>query len=278
MKTPIPPYPAQDAELMDGKVLVLPKLTIDEIAKNTRFFKLSLPNNEMSRKYQFAIFKALETIEAKKLLPPQLPQTYAQTTKHSPISVTTQTDENITKIKCPPLNLLPPLSSSTKQNISLSFPAVTKSSSSQVQLLPSISSITSTVSPTILSLSLSDAKENIKEQPSEAHYSQKLAKKKTDLKKVKPTTNLKDTPVKSTSLKIAREKDSPNEVSPVSKRSRRRKTSKTSDAMATDAYPSDMDYVTVLASEEDESLLEADFKQMTDNPLKGPLSPISPKK
>ncbi|GFV86008.1 uncharacterized protein TNCV_203881 [Trichonephila clavipes] len=45
-------------------------------------------------------------IEAKILLPPQLPQTYAQATKPSPISVTTQTDENITKIKCPPLKLL----------------------------------------------------------------------------------------------------------------------------------------------------------------------------
>ncbi|GFW57089.1 uncharacterized protein TNCV_1116171 [Trichonephila clavipes] len=47
---------------MDGKVLVLPKLTIDEIAKNTLFFILSLPNNEMSRKSPFAIFKALQTI------------------------------------------------------------------------------------------------------------------------------------------------------------------------------------------------------------------------
>ncbi|GFT99262.1 uncharacterized protein TNCV_73581 [Trichonephila clavipes] len=46
----------------DGKVLVSPILTIDEIAKNTRFFILSLPNNEMSRKFPFAIFKALQTI------------------------------------------------------------------------------------------------------------------------------------------------------------------------------------------------------------------------
>ncbi|GFS51833.1 RNA-directed DNA polymerase from mobile element jockey [Trichonephila clavipes] len=85
-------------------------------------------------------------------------------------------------------------------------------------------------------------------------------------------------PAKNTSVKIAREQDSPNESTPVSKRSRRRKTSNTLDAMDTDVDPSDTDYVTGLASEEDESLLDADFKQMADNPLKGPLSPSSPKK
>ncbi|GFV94547.1 hypothetical protein TNCV_3826141 [Trichonephila clavipes] len=65
---------------------------------------------------------------------------------------------------------------------------------------------------------------------------------------------------------------------PVSKRSRRRKTSKTSDAKDTDADPSDTNYVLGLASKEDESLLEADFKNVSDNPLKGPLSPSSPNK
>ncbi|GFY30468.1 putative RNA-directed DNA polymerase from transposon X-element [Trichonephila clavipes] len=43
--------------------------------------------------------------------------------------------------------------------------------------------------------------------------------------------------------------------------------------MDTDVDPSDTDYVIGLASEEDESFLEADFKQVADNPLKGPLSP-----
>ncbi|GFW28621.1 uncharacterized protein TNCV_2317691 [Trichonephila clavipes] len=65
-------------------------------------------------------------IEAKKLLPPQLPQTYAQATKPSPISVTTQTDENITTIKCPPLKLLAPLSSKQRTHIPT---AITTSSS-----------------------------------------------------------------------------------------------------------------------------------------------------
>ncbi|GFV38630.1 hypothetical protein TNCV_161, partial [Trichonephila clavipes] len=36
-----------------------------------------------------------------------------------------------------------------------------------------------------------------------------------------------------------------------------------------DANPSDTDYVTGLASEEDESFLEDDFTQAADNPLKG---------
>ncbi|GFY21424.1 uncharacterized protein TNCV_1165721 [Trichonephila clavipes] len=54
-------------------------------------------------------------------------------------------------------------------------------------------------------------------------------------------------------------------------------TLKTLDAMDTDVDPSDTDYVTDLASEGFESLLEAYFKQVADNPLKGPLSPSSPK-
>ncbi|GFT57957.1 probable RNA-directed DNA polymerase from transposon X-element [Trichonephila clavipes] len=43
--------------------------------------------------------------------------------------------------------------------------------------------------------------------------------------------------------------------------------------MDTDANPSDSYYVIGLASEEDESFLEADFKKVADNPLKAPLSP-----
>ncbi|GFW67582.1 putative RNA-directed DNA polymerase from transposon X-element [Trichonephila clavipes] len=83
--------------------------------------------------------------KANKLVPPHISQTYAQTAKSSPISSATQTDENITKIKCPPLNLLQPLLSPPKPNISQSTPAVTTSlSSTQAQLLPSNSSIAAT--------------------------------------------------------------------------------------------------------------------------------------
>ncbi|GFV17746.1 RNA-directed DNA polymerase from mobile element jockey [Trichonephila clavipes] len=189
-------------------------------------------------------------IEAKTLLPPQLPQTYAQATKPSPISVTTQTDENITKIKCPPLKLLAPLSSKQRTHIPT---AVTTSSSAQTQLLPSISSKTSTTSDPQLPTPMSKTKGKIKEQPSQLHRPRKYSKT-IDLLSIKPTTILKKNPAKNTTLKTAREQDSPNDSTPVSKRSRRRKTSKTSDAMDTDANPSDSDCVIGLASEEDESI------------------------
>ncbi|GFV61771.1 hypothetical protein TNCV_189281 [Trichonephila clavipes] len=120
-------------------------------------------------------------------------------------------------------------------------------------------------------------KGKIKEQPSPLHRPRE-DNKKIDLLSIKPTTNLKKKPAKNTSVKIAREQDSPHESTPVSKRSRRRKTSKTLDTMDTDVDPSDTDYVTGLASEKDESLLEADFKKVVDNPLTAPFSPISPKK
>ncbi|GFY57246.1 hypothetical protein TNIN_324781 [Trichonephila inaurata madagascariensis] len=124
---------------------------------------------------------------------------------------------------------------------------------------------------------VSDAKEKTIEQPSQAHGPRKDGKK-TNLKNVKPTTNVKKKPEKNICLKIEREEDSLYESTPVSKRSRRRKTFKASDDMDTDANLSDPDYVTDLASEEYESLLEADFKQVAANPLTGPLLPSSPKK
>ncbi|GFV51168.1 retrovirus-related Pol polyprotein from transposon 297 [Trichonephila clavipes] len=187
----------------------------------------------------------------------QLPPTYAQATKPLPISVTTQTDENITKLKCPPLKLLAPLSSKQRTHIPT---AVTTSSSAQTHLLPSISSKTSTTSDPQPPTPISKTKGKIKEQPSQLHRPRKDSKT-IDLLSIKPTPNLKKNPAKNTTLKISREQDSPNDSTPVSKRSRRRKTSKTSDAMDTDANPSDSDCVIGLASEEDESLLEADFKK-----------------
>ncbi|GFU00675.1 uncharacterized protein TNCV_4818391 [Trichonephila clavipes] len=47
--------------------------------------------------------------EARKLVSPQLSQTSVQVAKPSTVISTTQTGEHITKIKCPPLQLLPPL-------------------------------------------------------------------------------------------------------------------------------------------------------------------------
>ncbi|GFT52046.1 uncharacterized protein TNCV_4999341 [Trichonephila clavipes] len=80
--------------------------------------------------------------EARKLIVPETSHTYAQVAKSSNKNSSTQTDENITKIKCPPLELLQPLSSKTRTNLSISTPDVsTSSSSTQAKLLPSTSSI-----------------------------------------------------------------------------------------------------------------------------------------
>ncbi|GFV81459.1 putative RNA-directed DNA polymerase from transposon X-element [Trichonephila clavipes] len=198
--------------------------------------------------------------EARKLIVPQLSQTYAQAAKSSTLNNSTQTDENINKVKCPPLKLLAPLSSQQRTHIPT---AVTTSSSAQTQLLPSISSKTSTISNPQPPTPMSETKGKIKEQPSLLHRPRKDNKKIDFLLSIKPTTILKKKLAKNKSVKIAREQDSTNDSTPVSKRSRRRKTSKTLDAMDTDVDPSDTDYVTGLASEEDESLLEADFKQVS---------------
>ncbi|GFU90551.1 uncharacterized protein TNCV_2574841 [Trichonephila clavipes] len=84
--------------------------------------------------------KNITYVEARKLVVPQTSHTYAQAAKSSNKTSSTQTDENITKIKCPPLELLQPLSSTTRTNLSISTPDVsTSSSSTQAQLLPSTS-------------------------------------------------------------------------------------------------------------------------------------------
>ncbi|GFX90050.1 putative RNA-directed DNA polymerase from transposon BS [Trichonephila clavipes] len=83
---------------------------------------------------------------------PQLTQTYAQATKPSTISTTTQTDPNITNLICLPLQYLKPVSSENPiPSISSSVSTVSASSSStQENLLPSPSAII----PTIQSVSL----------------------------------------------------------------------------------------------------------------------------
>ncbi|GFW36815.1 uncharacterized protein TNCV_4348561 [Trichonephila clavipes] len=82
-------------------------------------------------------------VEARKLIAPQLSQSYAQVTKLSTTTTTTQTDESITKIVCPPLKLLQPLVSVPKPTISSSVAAVNKpSTSTQAELVPSTSSVT----------------------------------------------------------------------------------------------------------------------------------------
>ncbi|GFU18096.1 putative RNA-directed DNA polymerase from transposon BS [Trichonephila clavipes] len=80
--------------------------------------------------------------EARTLIAPQLSQTYAQVAKSSTATSTSQTDENITRIKCPPLQLLQPLLSVPQPNKYPSITSVsTSSSTTQANLLPSASSI-----------------------------------------------------------------------------------------------------------------------------------------
>ncbi|GFU15232.1 putative RNA-directed DNA polymerase from transposon X-element [Trichonephila clavipes] len=80
--------------------------------------------------------------EARKLIAPQFSQTYAQVAKPSISTSTTQTDENFTKVKCPPLQILKRLLSVPHPNAS---PSITSNSTSlsttQANLLPSASSI-----------------------------------------------------------------------------------------------------------------------------------------
>ncbi|GFX10886.1 putative RNA-directed DNA polymerase from transposon X-element [Trichonephila clavipes] len=159
--------------------------------------------------------------EARKLIVPQLSQTYAQAAKSSTLNNSTQTDENITKIKCPPLKLLAPLSSKQRTHIPT---AVTTSSSAQTQLLPSISSKTSTTSDPQPPTPISKTKGKFKEDPSPLHRPRK-DNIKIDLMPINSPPNLKKN-TKNTSVKNAREQDSPNETTPVSKKSRRRKTLK----------------------------------------------------
>ncbi|GFT18632.1 hypothetical protein TNCV_794931 [Trichonephila clavipes] len=84
----------------------------------------------------------LSAREARTLITPQLSQTYAQVAKSSTANSATQTDENITRIKCPPLQLLQPLLSVPQPNKYPSITSVsTSSSTTQANPLPSASSI-----------------------------------------------------------------------------------------------------------------------------------------
>ncbi|GFT91670.1 uncharacterized protein TNCV_2444801 [Trichonephila clavipes] len=79
--------------------------------------------------------------EARKLILPQISQTYSQATKSSTTTTTTQTDDSITKIVCPPLKLLQPLTAVLKPTMPFKFPTVTKlSASTEAQLLPTTTS------------------------------------------------------------------------------------------------------------------------------------------
>ncbi|GFS64197.1 uncharacterized protein TNCV_3945441 [Trichonephila clavipes] len=86
----------------------------------------------------------LEPKYARKLIVPQLSETYAQAAKSSTLNHSTQTDENLKNKICPPIKLLEPLSSKPRLNISIPTPDISRSSSIQAQLLSSSSSIAAT--------------------------------------------------------------------------------------------------------------------------------------
>ncbi|GFU34877.1 uncharacterized protein TNCV_2991961 [Trichonephila clavipes] len=96
-------------------------------------------------------FKPIETYlilrEARRLIVPQLTQTYAQAARHSTISTASQTDPNLSNIICPPLQYLTPISSKNPlPGTSCSVSTFsTSSSSTQDNLLPSPSSILPTI-------------------------------------------------------------------------------------------------------------------------------------
>ncbi|GFW89249.1 uncharacterized protein TNCV_4934171 [Trichonephila clavipes] len=85
--------------------------------------------------------KNISYFEARRLIVPQLTQTYAQAARLSTISTASQTDPNLSNIICPPLQCLTPISSKnplpgTSSSVSTFS---TSSSSTQDNLLPSSS-------------------------------------------------------------------------------------------------------------------------------------------
>ncbi|GFX80415.1 uncharacterized protein TNCV_177541 [Trichonephila clavipes] len=112
----------------------------------------SQPHSADSNYVKWKIEKEIQTIktnrnisyiEARKFITPQPSQTYAQVAKSITVNNSSQTDETITKIVCPPLKLLQPLITISKPIMSPSIPEVIKSSTStQAELVPSTSSVT----------------------------------------------------------------------------------------------------------------------------------------
>ncbi|GFX14812.1 uncharacterized protein TNCV_1485551 [Trichonephila clavipes] len=96
---------------------------------------------------EFKTNKNISYFEARRLIVPQLTQTYAQAARPSTISTASQTDPNLSNIICPPLQCLTPISSKnplpgTSSSVSTFS---TSSSSTQDNLLPSPSGILPTI-------------------------------------------------------------------------------------------------------------------------------------
>ncbi|GFW49658.1 uncharacterized protein TNCV_357611 [Trichonephila clavipes] len=99
---------------------------------------------------EIKINKNISYFEARRLIVPQLTQTYAQAARPSTISTASQTDPTLSNIICPPLQCLTPISSKnplpgTSSSVSTFS---TSSSSTQDNLLPSPSGILPTIQGT----------------------------------------------------------------------------------------------------------------------------------
>ncbi|GFT94149.1 RNA-directed DNA polymerase from mobile element jockey [Trichonephila clavipes] len=99
---------------------------------------------------EIKINKNISYFEARRLIVPQLTQTYAQAARPSTLSTASQTDPNLSNIICPPLQCLTPISSKnplpgTSSSVSTFS---TSSSSTQDNLLPSPSGILPTIQGT----------------------------------------------------------------------------------------------------------------------------------
>ncbi|GFX55947.1 uncharacterized protein TNCV_2164241 [Trichonephila clavipes] len=135
---------ASEAEILDG--LSDQGVSENQNALTVHRFIPPIPNCPKSKtEKEIQTIKTNRNIsyfEARKLIAPQFSQTYAQVAKPSIATSTTQTDENITKVKCPPLQILKPLLSVPHPNASPSITSNSTSSSTiQANLLPSASSI-----------------------------------------------------------------------------------------------------------------------------------------
>ncbi|GFU95722.1 RNA-directed DNA polymerase from mobile element jockey [Trichonephila clavipes] len=167
-----------DAEILDGfsgQGVIRPVTLTAEFARTFRIFcAVSSARGSDIRKYPAAFNRHALDVQARKLIVPQLSQTYAEAAKSSTLNNSIQTDENITKIKCPPLKLLAPQSTKQRTNIPT---AVTTSSSAQTQLLHSIFTKTSTTSDPQPPTPMSEKKGKLKNNHLHYFVPEKIAKK-----------------------------------------------------------------------------------------------------
>ncbi|GFT80323.1 uncharacterized protein TNCV_1189831 [Trichonephila clavipes] len=198
---------------------MLPKPNVDNIAAHTRFLLLSVTNNDMSQKSSFAIPKAIIGIGGEPKSVKRL--------RSGDLLIETSSALQTKSFLLAKSFLDSPITISPQKTLNSCRGVI---SESDLLTTPAAEILDGFSDQGVIQRTLKNNRLR--------HIApEKLTK--SDLKKVTPTKNLKETHVKNTSLKIAREEDSLHESTPVSKRSRRWKTL---DAMDTDADPSDTDY------------------------------------